>query len=182
MKLFILSIIIFLTQNAFANLENAINDCYRRGQNLLQASRCADLRIARAIERRSPVPDPDLKYSTIFGCTDDFNPQLVKSVYDDRGRRVRNSVINTYSSGQRSSKYQACRDSALNQNYQIAYGIKTECTCSNDFNPILNLTLIDQNYRTVASKPISYFVSGSVSQRKARCEQAMQAFNVCYIQ
>ncbi len=166
-------------RNSLAICESQLTD---RDDNLRELNRL------REENRELRLIIEDLRYgddwnevSTIYYCNNRNDPQLIKSIIDENGATLRETVVKTFTKGSDEDETENCRVAALSSNYSINFGSRTECLCNRGGDPKLVLQVLDSRFQTIKTITLGSFVRGGDEDERRACERATQIEAICKI-
>jgi len=178
-------LLLIIAQTAHADLVGRVNDCYTRFLDVKEASRCADLKLALALNNLKPgngdrPTDPSDSVFEIFYCTNHGDPQFKKTIVSTRGEVLRDDIIEIITNGGDEDEIKSCLRKLKSAPHKIPRHQKVRCSCTNHGDPILKLELIDRNYQTVKNINLFTFTLGGDQDEQRDCKQTIQALSFCH--
>lgn len=184
MKSLIALLLVVSSFNVFSNaVTQRVNRCHDINYNLEDATRCADLALARGIERLQMLvsgggsaPSQD---TIVYGCSSDGDPIMQRMIISESGDILRTSNLKTFSAGGDDDEWRDCGASVAKQTFQISTNMRSECQCSSDGDPLLQLVLMNSSYQVVRKINMAKFTDGGDSEERRDCEVAARTLPMC---
>ncbi len=171
--------------------QRQVRECYKKHPNALaQASRCADMAMARNISKlRKELKEAGVldgrvtapEYIEIYTC-EGPDPYLIRKIINaSSGKIVKTFNLQQFTTGTNEQERKDCQAAAFKQNFIFPNNVRVVCSCEGA-DPSLYLSFLDSDYGSIAEGKkyaITFFTIGDNDNEMKNCKSQVRKLSFC---